>query len=56
MSGRAQPKLFQVNVNSAIALGNDLCTGVHWFANELIKAIVLLEINQLSTRHTSAHL
>ncbi len=35
------------------------CTGVHWFANELIKAIVLLEINQLSnqssTRHTSAH-
>ncbi len=28
------------------------CTGVHWFANELIKAIVLLKINQLSPRHT----
>ena len=32
------------------------CTGVHWFANELIKAIVLLEINQLSTRRTSAQM
>ncbi len=28
------------------------CTGVHWFANELLKAIVLLKINELSTRHT----
>ncbi len=31
------------------------CTGVHWFANELIKAIVLLKINELSTKHTSGH-
>ena len=32
------------------------CTGVHWFANELIKAIVLLKINQLSPRQTSVQI
>ncbi len=39
-------------INGKCNLKSQRCTGVHWFANELIKAIVLSEINQFNTRHT----